>query len=95
MEIKINKDAKDYIKEKTNDNSINVVIINTGSGWCPRFEPSVKMGKPRDEKRFNLLKSDDMDVYVWDELMTKGEKMEISMGKFLWKKHLNVEGLSF
>jgi hypothetical protein len=52
------------------------------------------MGKPREEKGFKLLKSEDMNIYVRSELMVKGDKMEITMGKFLWKKYLNVDGLS-
>lgn len=32
MEVNINNDARDYIKEKTKDNTISIVIVNTGSG---------------------------------------------------------------
>lgn len=52
------------------------------------------MGKPADEKGFKMFKSGDIDVYIKAGLKSKANEIEISMGKFLWKKYLNVEGLS-
>lgn len=94
MKILINNDAKDYIEEKTKDNSVTIVVVNTGSGWCPSFQPSVKMGKPNDENGFKMFKAGDTNVYIKGGLKSKGDKVEITMGKFLWKKYLNVNGLS-
>jgi hypothetical protein len=52
------------------------------------------MGKPNDESGFKHLKAGDIDVYVKAELKFKNDKIEISLGKFLWTKYLNVDGLS-
>lgn len=94
MKVIVDNNAKDYISQKTDDNSITIVVINTGSGWCPSFQPSVRMGKPKDEKGFNLVKDENIDIYIKSGLKSKREKVEISLGKFLWKKYLNVDGIS-
>lgn len=94
MEVTIKSEAKEYIEEKTQDKAITIVLVNTGSGWCPSFQPSVKMGKPRDEKGFKKIKSSDIEVYIKSGLVPKKEGIEITLGKFLWRKYLNVEGLS-
>jgi hypothetical protein len=52
------------------------------------------MGKPKDEKGFNLVKDENIDIYIKSGLKSKREKVEISLGKFLWKKYLNVDGIS-
>lgn len=97
MELKqvlLNDEAKKYIQEESQGNSITITIINTRSGWAPILEPSVKMGKPNYHKGFKLFKYNGIDVYVSDELKPKEDKIEISLGKFLWRKHIKVEGVS-
>jgi hypothetical protein len=32
MKVIVDNNAKDYISQKTDDNSITIVVINTGSG---------------------------------------------------------------
>ncbi len=32
MNININKEAIEYIKDKTNDNSVNIIVVEAGSG---------------------------------------------------------------
>lgn len=32
MDININEKAKEYIKQKSNDNSISIVVVKVGSG---------------------------------------------------------------
>lgn len=94
MEICIQNEAKKYIEEKTRDKSITIVVVNTGTGWCQSYKPSVKMGKPKDDKGFKKVKSGDIDVYIKLGIAYKKEGVKVTMSKFLWKRYLNVEGLS-
>ena len=93
-EVLLNDDAKEYINEKSKDKSITITIINARSGWCPILEPSVKMGKPIKASGFKLFESNGIDIYVSDQVRPKEDRIEIGLGKFLWKKHIKVEGVS-
>lgn len=93
MNISINEKTKDYIKKKTNDNSVNVSVIETSTGWIPFHEPTVELGKPSKEKDFDLYEVDDIKVYVLKGLREKG-KVTITLGHYLWIKILRVEGLT-
>lgn len=92
-EVSLNDEAKEFINEKSSDNSITITFINASSGWHPVLEPSVKMGKPKQNSVFKLFKSNGIDVYVSDHIRTRGEKIEISMGKFLWRRYIKVDGI--
>ena len=94
MEVVINDAAKDHIHEKGKDNTITITMINVGSGWCPTVEPSVKMGKPVENSGFNMYDVNGIAVYLEEGIKSRRDKIEISMGKFLWRKHLNVDGIS-
>lgn len=93
MEVLMNNDVKDYIVKKAKDNSIRVILVNSGSGWSPNFQPSVRMGKPSEEKEFKLIKVGDINVYVKSDLKFKDNLVEISLSRFLWTKYLNVKEL--
>lgn len=92
MEIAIDEKAKNYIKEKSQDNSINIVYGLVGAGWGASFKPLVKMGKPKDLKDFKSYEVEDVNVYIKETLAKKGE-IRISLSRFLWLKSLEIEGL--
>lgn len=52
------------------------------------------MGSPSQEHRFNKFSVGEIDVYLENVIQSRGNKIQISMGKFLWKKHINVKGIS-
>lgn len=93
MNISINEKTKEYIKKNTNDNSINIMVIETTTGWVPLHEPTVELGKPSNEEDFDLYEVDDIKVYVLKGLRDK-RKVNISVGNFFWIKTLRVEGLT-
>lgn len=94
MKVLMNEKTKDFINQKTTDNTITIMLVNTGSGWVPNFQPSVKMGKPSNEKDFKLVKVGDISVYIRTDLRFKGDVAEVSLARFLWTKYLNVSGLA-
>lgn len=93
MDIYIDNKAEGYIKSKIEDKSIQVFIDKVGGGWCVSYQPSVKMGKPLNEKSFNLYKIGDINVYVLAGVKVRDKGLRISFSKFLWMKSLNVDGL--
>lgn len=93
MNIDIDKKAKEYIREKSNDDSVNIIVVEAGSGWCVVYEPTVKFGKPSIEEDFQMYEVDGIKVYVLKGLRDK-KKVNISLGRFFWLKTLRVEGLT-
>lgn len=93
MDIFIDDKAQEYIKLKTEDNTIQVLMTQVGSGWCVSYQPSVRMGKPVDEKTFGLFKTGEFNVYVLNGVKLSENGIKITLSKFLWMKTLNVEGL--
>lgn len=51
------------------------------------------MGKPLNEKSFNLHKVGDIDVYILNGVKVHDKGLRISLNKFLWMKSLHVDGL--
>lgn len=93
MDIFIDNKAEEYIKSKTEDNSIQVFISTIKGGWCVSHQPSVKMGKPLNEKSFNLHKIGDINIYILNGVKVHDKGLKISLSKFLWTKNLNIDGL--
>ena len=52
------------------------------------------MGKPVENSGFNMYDVNGIAVYLEEGIKSRRDKIEISMGKFLWRKHLNVDGIS-
>lgn len=94
MKLSIDEKAKEYIRSKTEDNAVTVAIVNNGSGWRPIFEPSVRMGKPRDIGGYKTVAEDGITLFLDRSFKAENNMVEVSLGKFLWKKHLEVSGLS-
>lgn len=92
MNININKEAIEYIKDKTNDNSVNIIVVEAGSGWCVVQEPTVQLGKPTSEKDFHMYEVHGIKIYVLKGLRER-RKVQISLGRFFWIRTLRVEGL--
>lgn len=93
MDIYIDNKAEEYIKSKTEDMSIQVFISTIQGGWCVSHQPSVKMGKPLNEKSFNLQKIGDISVYILKGVKVHDKGLKINLSKFLWTKNLHVDGL--
>lgn len=93
MDIFIDEKAKDYIKRETQDNSIQVMLMKVGGGWCVAYQPSVKMGTPFNTSSFKVHEVDDINVFVPSNLRVRDNKLKISLSKFFWIKSLNVDGV--
>lgn len=93
MDIYIDNRAKEYIRSKSEDNSIQILIENLGGGWCTASQPSVKMGKPYNESSFRIYKVEDINVYIPPSIKVRNDKLKISCSSFFWMKSLNVDGI--
>lgn len=51
------------------------------------------MGKPLNEKSFNLQKIGDISVYILKGVKVHDKGLKINLSKFLWTKNLHVDGL--
>ena len=92
MDIYISDKAKEYIKKKSN--SIQIKPVQVGGGWCARYEPSVKVGRPSNESGFRIYNVGDIDVYFAQNLITRNDELKIDLSKVLWIKSLTVDGIS-
>lgn len=52
------------------------------------------MGKPRDIGGYKTVSEDGITLFLDRSLTIDNNMVEVSLGKFLWKKHLQVSGLS-
>lgn len=89
-EVLLDDDAKEYINKGSKENSILVKMVNVGSSWCPQLQPSVEMGKPKNKNKFKLIEIDGINVYLERDMEYRENKIKISIGKVLWKKHLKI-----
>lgn len=93
MDIYIDRKAKEYIKNKSGDNSIQIIIERIGGGWCASYQPSVKVGKPYNNDSFIMHKEGDIDIYISPNIKVRNDGLKIGLNKILWIKSLNVDGL--
>lgn len=93
MNINISDEARKYIKEKTDDNSVTLFINRIKTGWNVFHEPAVRLGKT-EESKFELHEVNGIKVYVSTRLKTRGI-VNIKLKRFLWMKSLKVDGLKF
>lgn len=93
MNIHINKEAEDYIKEKSKSKTIEIGIRKVGSGWCISYEPFVKMGEPFEISSYNHYNVGDINVYIPEKIKARNDKISIGYSKFLWLKSLTVDGI--
>lgn len=95
IKVLINEDAREYINEKSKDNSkdnsIIISTINSGSVWRPQIELSVKIGKPIEDNGFNLVDAEGINVYFKKDMEFKRKEIRIILVKILWKKYLKIE----
>lgn len=94
MNITIEKDAAEYIREKSSNNSIYLTAVTVKIGWSRIIELSVKMGRPIDEEEFDFYKSGEISVYILKTLTITTDEVEISLKKILFIKNLSVKGVS-
>ena len=52
------------------------------------------MGKPRDIGGYKTVGEDGITLFLDRSLKAENNMVEVSLGKFLWKKQLLVSGLS-
>lgn len=93
MDIYIDNKAKEYIRRESEDNSVQILLIKVGGGWCAAYQPSVKMGKPYNESSFNIYKIEDVNVYVSPNIRARNDQLKIGLSKLFWVKSLNVDGI--
>lgn len=93
MDIYIDRKAKEYIKNKSRDNAIQIVVERIGGGWCVSYQPSVKVGKPYNNGSFLMHKVGDIDVYISPNAKVRNGELKIGLNKILWIRSLNVDGL--
>lgn len=93
MDIYIDNRAKEYIKSKSEDNSVQVLIEKLGGGWCSAYQPSVKMGKPYNESSFNIYNVGGINVYVPQGIKARNNQLKIGLSSLLWVKSLIVDGI--
>lgn len=93
MDIIIEKNAKEFIEKNSTDNTICVEAIKAGSGWTTFYEPSVRMGLPKDNRRFNVYESDGIKIYLDSDIRPKRNRIKIRLTRFLWKKAIKVDGI--
>lgn len=93
MIIDIEKKAAEYIKKKSQDNSIYITVVKTETGWCAAEQPSVKMGKPSNESSFEVHKAGDINIYLSPRLKARNNELRITLDKFLFLANLNIDGL--
>lgn len=94
MRIIIDKDARDFIREKSSDNSITIVNVRGSCGWASFYIPSVLMGPPRDDKEYKVHEVGNIKVYIDADIRMKGDKFRIRLDKFLWLKQIKAEGIA-
>ncbi len=93
MEIYITDKAQSHIKNKSQNNSIQIIVERVGGGWCISYQPSVKMGKPYNESSFTMYKVGGIDVYISPNIRARNNTLKIGLNKILWIKSLNVDGV--
>ena len=91
MDIYISDSAKEYIKKKSD--SIQIIPVQVGGGWCARYEPSVKVGKPKNESGFHIYDVEGICIYLAKNLIVKNDELKIDLSKVLWIKSLTVDGI--
>lgn len=92
MQIIIDDKAKEYIRKKSRDNAIKIDIVEVNHCWVPLVEPSVEMGKPKDDSLYNVYNLEDIKVYYKRELKGMGDKIRIKLDRFFWIKYLKIDG---
>ena len=94
MNIIIDKDAADYIRKHSKDNSVIIFAKFQGGGWCAVQSPAVQLGKLERADNYDLYNIDDLSVYVRKDTRTIKDELRIFMKKFLWAKDLAVDGMN-
>ena len=92
MNIIFTEEAKKYLEGK--GDTIRVEFMAYGGGWCPVKQlPTVFVGKPQDEKYFNLYEVEEIKVYVPKNTIVVKDPVKIYVeGKWMFQR-LEVEGL--
>lgn len=93
MNIIIEKNAANFIKKHSKDDSVTLFIKSAGGGWCSVQSPTVQLGKPPIADNYEMYTVDDISVFIRRNTQTQNNKLHIFLRKFLWIKELSVDGM--
>lgn len=93
MKLIVDEKAREYIKKKSHDRSIRVEGQVAGCGWATYYEPSVKMGPPTDNRKFEVFESEDIKLYLAPGIIPKGDIIRVRLNRFLGIRRIVVEGI--
>lgn len=93
MNIIIDKDAADYIKKHSKDNSVTLLLMTSKGGWCSTKSPTVLLGKAQNADNYDVHKIDDINVYTKKDIKVINNELHIYLRKLFWIKELEVEGM--
>ena len=93
MNIIIEKNAVNFIRKHTKDNSVALFIKDGDGGWCSAQSPAVQLGKPTKVDNYDVYTVDDISVFVLKNMKIKNDKLHIFLRKMLWIKELLVDGI--
>lgn len=93
MNIIIEKNAVNFIRKHTKDNSVTLFIKAGAGGWCSVQSPAVQLGKPTKADNYDVFTVDDISVFVGKNMQIKNDKLHIFLRKMLWIKELLVDGI--
>ncbi|CCJ34137.1 CC/Se motif family (seleno)protein [Caloramator australicus] len=89
MEIKISKDAIEYIEQ--NGKEAYVFLGNVG-GCCGGSVPMpyIYIGKPKELSKYQMHKIENIIIYTSKNIENNRE-INVYLSKLLWLKHINVD----
>lgn len=91
MNIIIDERAKKLIYKKSVDKIITLGIYQPNNCWVQVQEPSVEIGRPKDdEKHYETLLVDEITVYCDKTIFNLNESVEIKVASYLGIKYLKV-----
>jgi hypothetical protein len=95
MDIKIDKDAVEYIQRHSKDNSVMLYIHTARTGYNIVPTPTVELGMPEHQpEHFDLHVCEGINVYVHKDVKAQHNEIHIEMKRHLGIKGLEAEGMS-
>ena len=95
MNINIDEKAIEYVK-KHNSKAVTIDVIGCSSWGVGEPQPTVLPAEPRKNKEaYNLVKVNDLDVYVKNNITASNDTLYIKYKKVLFSEKLVVEGIVF
>lgn len=94
LDIRIDEESKEYIKEK-NLKAISLYVQGCQSWGGVYYQPAVGEGIPSEKfnEHYNLYKVEDLDVYVRDDVRAGKNGLQVYLGSFYFRPKLFVKGM--